>query len=341
MPKPSSPADPPCLDDYSFAIEVEMAGVEAQTARDALQRHDSNPIWAIRDIGQPSTGDMLTGFSCPVLKGEAGTTDLRFMLERLARVEDIFGTRAVRLHVHMSWDWTPAEVLKVLSSCIRSEFMADIQTYGQIPFPGLEIDEQFACRLGVSAADLVDRQSEIFRFIGLAEVSYVTVGATLFRDPLRTWMEFRQHVGTTCPNKIEKWIRCLAWFISNSRNAVCAKAPDCPGSTYKASREQTGYYPEIKELFSQAEWTVKCGSKRNRKTGWWWFTRSDCTDMACLHFSWLDWFYYEGALAAKSGRPCRQARYVLRPEFIEFFVDLVGIDAAKTAFSKIGVSDPY
>lgn len=339
MPNSPSTADPISLDGYSFAIEVEMVDVEFQTARDALQMHDPNPIWAIRGINHGPTGDVLTGFSSPVLKGEAGITDLWSMIEGLARVENVFGARAVSLHIHISWDWTPAEVLKVLSSYACSEFMTQIRTYRQTPFPGLEPTDQFAYRFGLNATDLVGGRSDIFRCIGLAEVGCVTVGATLFRDPLRIWMEFRQHVGTTRPNKIEKWIRSLAWFISNSRNAVCARDLDCPGSAYKAPRRQTGYYPEIKELFEQAEWTVECGSRRKRKTGWWWFTRADGTDMACLHFSWLDWFYHEGALAADSGRPCKQVHYVLRPEFMEFFVDLVGIDTANSALAKIGVTE--
>lgn len=321
-----------CLTGYSFSIEVEMADAVARTVRGALRECDQNHRWKLRSIRdmQPRVS---AGLTSPVLQGDAGMADLRRMLGRLAEMSEDHIGQARGLHVYMSWNWTPAEVLKIISRYVRFEH--EIERWVASPRSGLHsgrIDETAHTAYPHRNTSPGGRDMP-FRNKGQAEARYVTLGATRFRDPLRTWMEFRQHFGTTCPDRIEAWIKFLAGFINTSRSKASAIESECPAETYRARRNRSEFYPEVKKLFGLAGWIVECRNKRSGTKDWW-FVRPENDDAVCLHYRWLDWFYHEGAVS-KNGVVYQHACKILKPAFMDFFRDLVGADEANRVFKEI------
>ena len=321
-----------CLTGYSFSIEVEMVDVAARTVRDALRECDQNHRWKIRSIRDRQPG-VLAGLTSPVLQGDAGMADIRRMLGRLAEMNEDHIGQARGLHVYMSCNWTPAEVLKIVSRYVRFEH--EIERWVAPPRNGLHsghIDETAHTAYPHRNTSPGGRDMP-FRNKGQAEARYVTLGATRFRDPLRTWMEFRQHFGTTCPDRIEAWIKFLAGFINTSRSKASAIESECPAETYRARRNRSEFYPEVRKLFDLAGWIVECRNKRSGAKDWW-FVRPQNDDAVCLHYSWLDWFYREGAVS-KNGVVYQHACKILKPAFMDFFRDLVGTDEANRVFREI------
>lgn len=309
-----------CLTGYSFSIEVEMVGVAARIVREALLEWNQNHRWKIRSIRdrQPRVS---AGLTSPVLQGDAGMADLQRMLGRLAEMNEDHIGKAQGLHVYMSCNWTPAEVLKIISRYVR--FEREIERWVATPRNGLHSDRNTSS----------GGRHMPFRKKGQAEAKYVTLGATRFRDPLRTWMEFRQHFGTICPDRIEAWIKFLAGFINTSRSKASTIESECPAETYRARRNRSEFYPEVKKLFGLAGWIVECRNKRSGTKDWW-FVRPKNDDAVCLHYSWLDWFYHEGAVS-KNGVVYQHACKILKPAFMDFFRDLVGTDEANRVFREI------
>ena len=338
MPNSPSLTTAPCLTSYSFAIEVEMADVTARTVRDALHECDQNHRWKIRSIRDLPPG-VSAGLTSPVLKGDAGMADLRRMLLQLAEMKEDDIGRARGLQVYMSCNWTPTEVLKVISRYVK--FEREIEKWVAAPCNGLHsrrIDEPARVAYPHRNTSPGGRHMS-FRHKGQAEAKYVTLGATRFRDPLRTWMEFRQHFGTACPDRIEAWIKFLAGFINTSRSKAITMESECPAETYRAPRDRSGFYPEIRSLFDLAGWNVECRNKRSGTKDWW-FVRPGTGDAVCLHYSWLDWFYHEGA-ASKNGVVYKHTYKVLKPAFMDFFQDLIGTDEANRVFKKIEESGQF
>ena len=326
------------LTGYSFAIEVEMVDAAARTVRNALRECDRSHEWRVRSI-RDIPPSISAGLSSPVLKGSAGMADLRRMLGDLQRCNEDHIGRVQGLHVYMSCNWTPTEVLKVISRYVR--FEREIEKWVAAPCNSLrsgQIGQPARITCPHRNTSPGGRQMP-FRHKGQAEAKYVTLGATRFRDPLRTWMEFRQHFGTTCPDRIEAWIKFLAGFINTSRSKARAIESECPAETYRADRHRSKFYSEVKQLFGHAGWNVEC---RNKQPGTkdWWFVRPGKDEAVCLHYSWLDWFYHEGA-ASKNGVIYKHACKILKPAFMDFFRDLVGTEEANCVFKKIGKSGQF
>jgi hypothetical protein len=223
----------------TFGIEIELHVPAGKTGHD-LARHISTTAnvacrfygythavvggWKVVTDASLAGGNGLEVVS-PILSGEEGIDEAR----RVAAAVESFGCR-VRVdcgfHLHVGTAGLNLRNLKNIAKCfvkfetffdniVPASRRANVNRYvmsNRSHFGGYG---NAAANRGLSAIDAVASQAEFLRLFGGSRFHKLNIQA-MTRQPT---IEFRQHSGTTSPDKIEHWIRLLLAFVNGAANA--------------------------------------------------------------------------------------------------------------------------
>ena len=258
-----------------FGIEMEIAGINRQTALAALRavnvkvedegyNHTTRNHWKLVPDGSVRNGFEVVS---PILSGEAGLAEA----EIVARALDDAGASvnsSCGLHVH--FDASDLD-LKALKNILRRYAAHEAEIDAFMPgsrrgnentycksLRGLEQDFERA----VSIEDLASRMCNRYFKVNLKSISR------------HGTIEFRQHSGTVNAAKIVNWVRFLADFIEQCklRNApVAVELPHFSGVQAKLANmfrnEGTVTLARMMEVFGWLDISARAAVTRLRKAG--------------------------------------------------------------------------
>lgn len=201
--------------DRKFGIEMEIVGIDRQTALQALraigvsvQDEDYNHVtrahWKL-----VSDASVYNGFEVvsPILSGEAGLEEARAVATAL---DDAGATanRSCGLHVHFdARDLSAGDIRTIVRRYARHE--AEIDAF--MPQSRRRNNSTY-CRM---VADFLDARFEnartIEEMVSLQPGRYFKINLQSF--PRYGTVEFRQHSGTVNAAKVVSWVRFLGDFI--------------------------------------------------------------------------------------------------------------------------------
>lgn len=261
-----------------FGIEMEIAGINRQTALAALRavnvkvedegyNHTTRNHWKLVPDGSVRNGFEVVS---PILSGEAGLAEA----EIVARALDDAGATvnsSCGLHVHFDASDLDVNALKnILRRYAAHE--AEIDAFMPASRRGNENTYCKSIRGFVqgnfetisSIRDLVARQNSRYYKVNLQSISR------------HGTIEFRQHSGTVNAAKIANWVRFLAAFIDQCKlgnaNAPQANAlPALSGVQAKLANmfrdERTVTLARMMEIFGWLDITARAAVTRLRKAG--------------------------------------------------------------------------
>ena len=212
------------MNGFKFGVEIEFTGVGINTVVDALTAAGVSAFnagythqvfqnrWKLVTDGSVTDYNGIGGeLVSPPLSGEQGIEELRKVASVVNAIPGIKVDRRCGLHVHVSWDGMTADQIKsVVSRFIKYEGWFDSI------FPASRRNNRFCKTVNnalVSMA-LAARVQEARELAIYANDRYQKLNlCSLTRYGT---IEFRQHSGTTDPDKIVNWVLFLEKFIEAS-----------------------------------------------------------------------------------------------------------------------------
>lgn len=221
--------------DRKFGIEMEIAGINRETALRALRavginvqnegyNHTTRRHWKL-----VSDASVRGGFEVvsPVLEGEAGLAEA----EMVARALDDAGASvnvSCGLHVHFdAADLSAADIKAIVRRYAAHE--AEIDAF--MPRSRRGNANQYCRSLAGLMNDRFERAHTMQELIAHQGSRYFKVNLQSFQR--HGTIEFRQHSGTINASKVANWVRFLADFIGQCKRVASgapapARAPQFP-----------------------------------------------------------------------------------------------------------------
>ena len=213
----------------SFGIELEIAGINRQTALTSLSavgiavhdesyNHMTRSHWKLVGDGSVRGGFEIVS---PVLHGEQGLAEAMTVAEALSDAGATVN-RTCGFHVHFDASDLSVDDVKTI---IRRYADHETEIDAIMP-PSRRGTANFYCNTlaGISFGRLM-RATTINEMANIMGSRYFKVNLMSFQR--HGTIEFRQHSGTVNATKIANWVRFLGQFIDNSkaRNTPAVSAP--------------------------------------------------------------------------------------------------------------------
>ena len=259
-----------------FGIEMEIAGINRQTALRALRavnvkvedegyNHTTRNHWKLVPDGSVRNGFEVVS---PILSGEAGLAEA----EIVARALDDAGASvnsSCGLHVH--FDASDLDVI-ALKNILRRYAVHEAEIDAFMPASRRGNENTYCKSIRGFVQDNFDSIRSIRDLVARQHDRYFKVNLqSLLRHGT---IEFRQHSGTVNAAKIVNWVRFLAAFIDQCK-AMNANAPQAipalSGVQAKLANmfrdERTVTLDRMMEVFGWLDITARAAVTRLRKAG--------------------------------------------------------------------------
>lgn len=319
------------FNDYSFGVEIEFTGANTHVVAEQLAElgvnvrlegynHATRRHWKVTTDATVTEGRGYDGSGfggelvSPVLRGDAGLEELKFVLQCLSQVDNgsVSVDRRCGVHVHLSWHgMTTAHIKEVYKR--YAQFETDIDAWMA---PSRRGNHSRWCasiaRNIPGLGDVAAYQGTIGGMASLCGRYYKVNLQSLARYGT---IEFRQHGGSIEFAKIGAWIKFLMGFVeaSKSHNSSVDVA------TYKRAKRQGNAFGEIRELFAMVGWSVTYAGRGN-----WKIHKENGSEYDTLTGDEMFAFYVDGACHYRTGNLMAGAVATMNERFIDYYRVAVG-----------------